>query len=65
MNSITVHLDKVQLKIVKAFLKALGVPFEEQREEKLPSHVLEGIKRGQEDIKAGRSLNLDQFAERT
>ncbi|WP_256005241.1 DUF2683 family protein [Pedobacter deserti] len=64
MATIVVHPQKDQLKAVKAILKALKVPFEETKEETLPQHVLESIKRGQEDAKAGRTITLDQFAER-
>ena len=32
--------------------------------EDLPTHVIEGIKRGQADIKAGRSISLEKFKKR-
>ncbi|WP_285008196.1 DUF2683 family protein [Pedobacter faecalis] len=63
MATIVVHPEKDQLKAVKAFLKALNVPFEE-KEEKLPQHVIDGIQKGQEDIKAGRSISFDEFKHR-
>lgn len=45
-----------QEKAVKAFLEALEVSFfkDINEEDELPAHVLEGIARGREDIKAGR-----------
>ena len=64
MTTIVVHSKKDQLKTLKAVLKALDMRFEEKKEEKLPQHVIDGIKRGQEDLKAGRSITLDQFSER-
>lgn len=63
MESIIVHPSKSQEKAVIAFLEALKVPFEKQ-EEHLPMHVLEGIKKGQEDFKAGRTVTLDEFKKR-
>jgi hypothetical protein len=60
MGTIVVHPSKSQLKAVIDFLEALNVPFE-KREEQLPQHVLEGIKKGQEDFKASRTLTLDEF----
>lgn len=64
MTTIVVHPKKDQLKTLKAVLKALDMRFEEKKEEKLPQHVIDGIKRGQEDLKAGRSITLDHFSER-
>ncbi len=61
MATIVVHPPKEQLKTVKAFLKAINVPFEEKKEEKLPKHVLDGIKEGEKDIQAGRSISFEEF----
>ncbi|HYK77081.1 MAG TPA: DUF2683 family protein [Daejeonella sp.] len=46
---------KAQEKAVKAALEALNVAFERrnEQEEILPPHVLEGIKRGQEQARKG------------
>lgn len=46
---------KAQEKAVKAVLEALNIAFERKKEEKetLPSHVLEGVKRGQEQARKG------------
>ena len=64
MASYVVHPSKNQEKVIKAFFKALEIPFEEQEEETLPAHVLEGIARGQADIAAGRTVSLDEFKKR-
>ena len=32
--------------------------------EELPQHVIEGIKRGQADMEAGRSISLEEFKQR-
>ena len=60
MESIIGHTSKSQKKAVIAFLEALKVPFEKQKEH-LPPHVLEGIKKGQEDFKIDRTLTLVEF----
>ncbi|WP_285008583.1 DUF2683 family protein [Pedobacter faecalis] len=54
MATIVVHPQKDQLKAVKAILKALKVPFEETKGEKLPQHVLDGMKISDQQISAGR-----------
>ncbi|MGV3546549.1 MAG: DUF2683 family protein [Pedobacter sp.] len=53
METYLVHPDKSQEKALKAFLKALAVPYEIRKEEPLPAHVLDGIRRGQEQLKKG------------
>lgn len=55
MEALVVYPTKEQEKAVKAFLKALDVQFEKKQEE-LPPHVLAGIKKGQEDVKAGKRI---------
>ncbi len=64
METYVVHPDKFQEKALKAFLKALEVPFEIKKEASLPAHVISGIRKGQEDIKAGRSISLEEFKEK-
>ena len=54
MGTIVIHQEKDQLKAVKAFLKALNVPFEENKEEQLPAHVIAGYKKSQLDVAEGR-----------
>lgn len=61
METFVVHPYKYQEKALRAFLEALEVPFEIKKEESLPDHVVKGIRKGQEDIKLGRSLSLDEF----
>jgi hypothetical protein len=61
METYLVHPDKLQEKALKAFLKALEVPYEIKKEASFPAHVIKGIKKGQEDIKAGRTLSLEEF----
>lgn len=60
MGTIVVHPSKSQVKAVIDFLEAHNVPFE-KKEEQLPQHVLEGIKKGQEDFKTSRTHTLDEF----
>lgn len=56
-----VHPDKLQEKALKAFLEALEVPYEIKKDTSLPSHVISGIKKGQDDIKAGKMFSLEEF----
>jgi len=64
METYLVHPDKIQEKALKAFLEALQVPYEIKKQESLPNHVMAGIKKGQEDIKAGKCFSLDEFKEK-
>lgn len=64
METYLVHPDKLQEKAVKAFLEALEVPYEIKKDLPLPEHVINGIKKGQEDIKAGRTITLAEFEKR-
>jgi hypothetical protein len=60
METLIVYPTKAQEKTVMAFLEALNVQFE-KKQTILPSHVLEGIKKGQEDIKAGDTFTYEEF----
>jgi len=60
MSTYVIHPTDEQEKVVKAFLEALDISFEKE-DEQLPDHVLAGIARGQEDIKAGRTMSFDEF----
>ena len=60
METLIVYPTKAQEKAVTAFLNALNVQFE-KKQEVLPPHVLAGIKKGQEDIKAGDTFTYDEF----
>jgi hypothetical protein len=65
METFVIHPDKQQGKALRAILKALNVPFEiTTHDEVLPEHVIKGIKRGQDDVKAGRSITLNEFKQR-
>jgi len=64
MNAYIVHPNKSQEKALRAFLEALQVPFERQDEEVLPSHVIEGIRQGQADVDAGRTISFEAFKEK-
>ena len=60
MSTFVIHPNVEQEKIVKAFLEALDISFV-QEDEHLPDHVLEGIKRGQEDAANGRFISFEEF----
>ncbi|TLU97912.1 DUF2683 family protein [Dyadobacter luticola] len=62
METLHVYPNKSQQKAVVAFLEALKIPFD--TEESLPPHVLKGIQNGQEDIKSGKSIALEEFEKR-
>jgi hypothetical protein len=64
METYLVHPDKMQEKALKAFLKALEVPYEIKKDSSLPAHVVSGIKKGQDDIIAGKSFSLEEFKEK-
>jgi predicted transcriptional regulator len=49
-----------QEKMILTFLETNQISFFEEEEE-LPQYVLDGIKRGQEDAAAGRTITLDEF----
>ena len=64
METYVVHPDKSQEKALKAFLEALEVPFEIRTKANLPAHVISGIQKGQQDIKVGNSISLEEFREK-
>jgi hypothetical protein len=64
METYLVHPNKLQEKALKAFLEALEVPYEIKEENHLPEHVVKGIQKGQDDIKAGRTITLAEFEKR-
>ena len=64
MSTYVINSTDEQEKIVKAFLETNHISFFEDEEEELPQHVLDGIKRGKEDVKAGRTITLDEFKKR-
>ena len=60
METLVVYPTRAQEKAVTAFLNALNVQFE-KKQEILPPYVLAGIKKGQEDIKAGDTFTYEEF----
>lgn len=64
MESYLVRPDKLQEKALRAFLEALEVPFDIRKESSLPMHVIEGIRKGQQDVKFGISVSLEDFKEK-
>jgi hypothetical protein len=63
MSTYVIHPTDEQEKVVKAFLEALDISFEKE-DGQLPEHVLAGIAKGREDIKAGRTMSFDDFKKR-
>jgi len=63
MSTYVVNPTVEQEKLMKVFLEEHHISFFED-DETLPAHVLEGIARGQEDIKAGRFITYDEFKKR-
>jgi len=53
---ITIHLDNERSEqAIKAVLDALGVKYDEAGEQPVrPNHVVAGVRKSQEDLKAGR-----------
>ena len=64
MESILIHPESAeQLKTIKAFLKALKVPFEPQAND-FPPYVLENIEEGIKQYENGQTISLDEFKEK-
>ena len=58
MGTLIVHPDsKEKLTTLKAFLKALKIPFEEEKSPYNPEFVAKMLQ-GDEDIKSGRTKNI-------
>ena len=66
MATYVVYPTDEQEKVIKAFLEALEVSFfkDDDDEQKLPQHVLDGIAEGQADMKAGRFITFEEFKKR-
>ncbi len=60
MSTLTIYPTIEQEKVVKAFLEALDISFV-ATEEVLPPHVLQGIAKGQQDIKKGNTITFEEF----
>jgi len=63
MKTYLLYPTEDQAKTIQAFLGTNQIPFieEEDPDEELPQFVLDGIKRGQEDIAAGHTITLEEF----
>lgn len=61
MATYVIYPTDEQEKFMKAFLEALEISFVKDDQEELPSHVLEGIARGQADFEAGRFITFEEF----
>ena len=63
MKTYLLYPNGDQEKIIADFLEANNISFfeDDDAEEQLPQRVLDGIKRGQEDIKAGRYTTMEEF----
>ena len=67
MKTYLLYPTEDQQKLIESFLKTNNIAFieEEELDEELPQHVLlDGIKRGQEDVAAGRTITFDEFKKR-
>ena len=65
MSTFVIHATEEQEKIVKAFLEALNISFEQgEGVEELPEYVLKGIQQSREDIQAGRTMTFEEFKSR-
>ncbi|WP_439559493.1 hypothetical protein [Dyadobacter sp.] len=62
METLHIYPSKAQAKVIIAFLEAQNIPF--VKEDSLPAHVLDGIERGFEDVKAGRTMTMEEFQHR-
>lgn len=56
MTTLTVHIENEKSeKAVVAVLDALGVKYELAADHVFPDHVIAGVRKAQEDVKAGRT----------
>jgi len=58
-----IYPNDEQEKMIKEFLESNDISFVRE-DEQLPDYVLQGIARGQEDIKAGRTITFEEFKNR-
>ena len=63
MKTYLLYPTEDQEKMIHDFLEENNISFFEEKEE-LPPHVIAGIKRGQADIEAGRTITLEEFKRR-
>ena len=64
MKTFLLYPTEEQENMLHTFLENNNISFFEDQDEELPQHVLDGIKKGQEDAKAGRTITLDEFKKR-
>ena len=64
MAAYVIYPTDEQEKLMKDFLEASDISFVKDDEVELPPHVLAGIARGQEDIRAGRFITFEEFKKR-
>jgi len=64
MAAYVIYPTDEQEKFIMAFLQALEISFVKDDEGQLPPHVLAGIEKGREDIKAGRYMTLQEVKKR-
>jgi len=60
MSTYVINPTAEQEKLITAFLEEQHISFYKE-DETLPQHVLDGIKRGQEDFEAGRFITFEEF----
>ena len=61
MEALLIHPEnKEQLRAVKAFLKAMKVPFQQQ-DANLPKHVQERIEKGLDQVHKGQTVSFEVF----
>ena len=63
MKTYLLYPTEAQEKILQTFLKENDILFFKE-DETLPDYVLAGIAKGQEDVKAGRTITLEEFKKR-
>ena len=63
MSTYVINPTTEQEKLIKTFLEEQHISFFKD-DETLPDFVLEGIARGEEDIKAGRFITHEEFVKR-
>ena len=64
MKTFLLYPTEEQENLLHSFLENNNISFFEDEDDELPQHVLDGIKKGQEDAKAGRTITLDEFKKR-
>ncbi len=63
MSTYVINPTEAQEKLITAFLEEQHISFFKEEEE-IPNHVLEGIAKSREDVKAGRIFTFEEFKRR-